>query len=298
MNDAQSSQLPISAVPAVVAAAQQAPAASPLSESPTFTVQEDVPYQTANGITLSLDVYAPAGQATGLRPAVILIHGGGWAALSKSTMRGMGQFLARSGFVAFAVDYRLVQGAENRWPAQLDDVQHAVRWVRAHAAQYSVNPARVGAFGHSAGGQLAALLGMEETRDNSDPALAPYSSRVQAVVDVSGPSDLTRDHDAASAFLTSFLGTTYADHPEVWQSASPALRAAKGDAPFLILHGTEDQEVPIAQSEELYEKLQAVGVPVSFIKVNDVHTFHTPEARHELAVETEGFFNRYLVVGQ
>jgi len=284
--------------PRALVAAQQAPAPGAVSESPTFTVQENVPYESVNGTTLTLDVYAPAGHATGLRPAVILIHGGGWAALSKSTMRGMGAFLARSGFVAFAVDYRLVQGAENRWPAQLDDVQRAVRWVRAHAAQYSVNPARLGAFGHSAGGQLAALLGMEETRDNSDAALAQYSSRVQAVVDVSGPSDFTRDHDTDNAFLTEFLGTTYADHPKVWQSASPALCAAKGDAPFLIVHGTQDEEVPIAQAQELYEKLQAAGVPVSFIKVNDVHTFHTPEARHELAVETVGFFNRYLVVGQ
>ena len=99
----------------------------------------------------------------------------------------MGNFLARSGFVAFSVDYRLFNGTVNLWPAQLDDVQRAVRWIRANAAKYRVDPNRIGAFGHSAGAQLAALLGMEDTRDNSDPSLAKYSSKVQAVVDVSGP---------------------------------------------------------------------------------------------------------------
>ncbi len=216
--------------------------------------------------------------------------------LDKSTMRGMGQFLARSGFVAFSVDYRLLQGKQNRWPAQLDDVQRAVRWVRANAAKYGVNPERIGAFGHSAGAQLAALLGMVATRDNSDPALAKYSSRVQAVVDVSGPTDFTADHDAEGVgFLENFLGTDYSTHPEVWRAASPVFHVAKGDAPFLIVHGTQDQNVPIAQSQELFEKLQAAGVPVSFIKVNDVHTFQTPEARRELAIQTLAFFNRYLV---
>jgi len=83
-------------------------------------------------------------------------------------MKTMGGFLARSGFVAFSVDYRLLHGNENRWPAQLDDVQRAVRWIRANADKYGVNPEKIGAFGHSAGAQLASLLGLEDTRDNSD----------------------------------------------------------------------------------------------------------------------------------
>ena len=108
-------------------------------------------------------------------------------------MRKLGEFFAQSGFVAVAADYRLFNAKDsvNRWPAQLDDVQRAVRWVRANAAKYGVNPERLGVFGHSAGAQLASLLGMEDTRDNSDPALAKYSSRVQAVVDASGPTDFT-----------------------------------------------------------------------------------------------------------
>lgn len=264
----------------------------PRSDSQSVTVQENIPFCS----DLRLDVYEPPRRRTEIRPAVVLIHGGGWTSFDKSTMRGMGQFLARFGFVAFAVDYRLFHGTENRWPAQLDDVQCAVRWVRANAATYGVNTDRIGAFGHSAGAQLAALLGIEDTRDNSDPALAKYSSRVQAVVDVSGPSDFTRDHDAdGDAFLQHFFNASYAKHPDVWREASPVYYVAKGDAPFLIVHGTQDEDVPISQSQELFEKLQSVGVPVSFIKVNDQHTFRTPEARRELAIQTLAFFNRYLL---
>jgi acetyl esterase/lipase len=174
-------------------------------------------------------------------------------------------------------------------------MQRAVRWIRENAAKYGVNPDHVGAFGHSAGAQLAALLGMEETRDNSDPARAKYSSRVQAVVDVSGPTDFTTEKDSDGiAFLTSLFGVDYAKHPEVWRDASPVFHVSKGDAPFLIVHGTHDESVPISQAQELFEKLQAAGVPVSFVKVDDGHTFQTPEAKRQLAVETLAFFNRYL----
>ena len=257
------------------------------------TVEENVLY----GPGLKLDIYKPGG--AGIRPAVILIHGGGWTSFDKSTMKGMGGFLARSGFVAFAVDYRLFHGTDNRWPAQLDDVQRAVRWVRANAGKYGVNPDKIGAFGHSAGAQLAALLGMEDTRENSDPALAKYSSRVQAVVDVSGPTDFSTEKDPeGTAFLTNFLGADYSKHPEVWQDASPVFHVTKSDAPFLIVHGTRDEMVPIAQAQELYDKLKGAGVQVSLIKVDDVHTFQSAENRHQLAAETMEFFNRYLVIGR
>lgn len=167
--------------------------------------------------------------------------------------------------------------------------------MRANAGKYGVNPERIGAFGHSAGAQLAALLGMEDTRDNSDQALAKYSSRVQAVVDVSGPTDFTTQRAPDDVkFLTRFFGASYSAHPEVWRDASPVYHVSKQDAPFLIVHGTQDENVPIAQAQELNEKLQAAGVPATFVKVNDVHTFRTPEARRQLAIETLGFFHRTL----
>jgi acetyl esterase/lipase len=277
-------------------AQQQRGISAPAPEMNVESVQENVVYAKVNGAELHVDIYEPARANAEPLPAVILIHGGGWTAFDKSTMRGMGGFLSRSGFVAFAVDYRLFRSGENRWPAQLDDVQRAVRWIRANASKYGVDPDHVGAFGHSAGAQLAALLGMEDTRDNSDPALAKYSSRVEAVVDVSGPSDFTTNHDPdGDQFLTNFLGASFSQNPQAWRDASPVFHVSKKDAPFLIFHGTKDGDVPIAQAQELYDKLKAAGVPVSFTKVDDVHTFRTPEARMQLAIETREFFGRYLM---
>ena len=153
-------------------------------------VERDVVYGVVAGEPLLLDVYRslPRGEP---RPAVVLIHGGGMWTGSRAHMEHPAQQLARAGYVAFSVDYRLVDAAagRHRWPAQLDDVQRAVRWVRAHAADYGVDPMRVGAYGWSAGGQLAALLGTRDTRDATAP-LASYPSRVACVVDLAGDVDL------------------------------------------------------------------------------------------------------------
>jgi acetyl esterase/lipase len=265
------------------------------------TVEENVPYATVNGTELHLDIFEPPDRGSQTRPAILLLHGGGWTSFDKSTMRKLGEFFARSGFVAVAADYRLfnVKDPVNRWPAQLDDVQRAVRWVRANAGKYGVNPERMGAFGHSAGAQLASLLGMEETRDNSDPALAKYSSRVQAVVDASGPTDFTTDRDPdGDAFLTSFLGGDFATHPELWREASPVFHVSKGDAAFLILHGTKDQNVPISQAQELLDKLKAAKVKASLVKFDDGHVFETADARRQLAIESRDFFFQYLAASK
>jgi acetyl esterase/lipase len=265
------------------------------SSSDQVSLHQDVEYGVQGGEKLQLDIYEPSESSSRPRPAAVLIHGGGWISFDKSTMRGMGNFLARSGFVAVSVDYRLFHGRENRWPAQLDDVQRAVRWLRANASKYNINANRIGSFGHSSGAQLAALLGMEDTRDNSDPTLAKYSSRVQAVVDVSGPSDFLTNHDPdGDAFLASFFGGDFTKLADVWRSASPVYHVDKSSAPFLIVHGTNDQDVSIAQAQELYDKLHQAKVPVTLIKLDDGHTFESTEARQRLAAETLVFFNRYL----
>jgi acetyl esterase/lipase len=259
------------------------------------TVQEDIVYGVQGGEKLLLDLYQPGDAATQPRPAVVLIHGGGWTDLNKSTMRGMGNFLARSGYVAISVNYRLLHGSENRWPAQLDDVQRAVRWLRASASKYDVDPNRIGAFGHSSGAQLAALLGMEDTRDNSDPELAKYSSRVRAVVDVSGPVDFVvygKAHTPGQ--LANLFGGDYDKIPDVWRDASPVYHVNKADAHFLIVHGTQDDNVAISQAQEFYDKLQKAGVAVSFVKFEEGHTFQTEEARRLLALQTLTFFNDAL----
>ncbi|MGB7284153.1 MAG: alpha/beta hydrolase [Candidatus Acidiferrum sp.] len=281
-------------------AEQTAPAApSPSTANPQSTagpVYENVPYGVVNGETLFLDIFEPSGNSDHPRPAVILIHGGGWTSFDKSTMRPLAQFLARSGFVAVTVDYRLFHNGVNRWPAQLDDVQRSVRWLRANAAKYNVAPDHIGAYGHSAGAQLAALLGMLDTRDNSDPALSKYSSKVQAVVDTSGPTEFipTPQDKEENKFLSSFFGADYSAHPEIWREASPVDHVSKSDAPFLIIHGTRDEMVPIAQAQALYDKLTAAGASVEFVRLDTDHMFRDPASRRQLALETQLFFERSL----
>ena len=258
-------------------------------------MHSNIAYCVAGGETLLLDIFEPANNTGKPRPAIVLVHGGGWTSFDKSTMRALAQFLALAGFVAVPVDYRLFHDDATRWPAQLDDAQRAVRWVRANSAKYNIDPQHIGAYGHSAGAQIATLLGMLETRDNSDAALAKYSSKVQAVVDASGPADFTNGMDnEAKQFLTSFLGADFAAHPEVWRDASPIFHVAKSNAPILIIHGTHDEMVPFSQAEELNDALTKAGATVKFLPLDSDHMFHEPGPHRQLALETQAFFDRYL----
>ena len=197
--------------------------ATPRAASGGVARERDVVYGEVAGQQLLLDVYRPPARDT-LRPAVILIFGGAWSFGSRSAMAEPAQHLAEAGYVAFSIDHRLVNaGAENRWPVQLDDVQRAVRWVRAHAADYGVDPERLASYGWSSGAHLATMLGVRDTRDNSDPALAEYSSRANCVVSLSADLDLTvpQTNFGSKMTLESFLGGTLEEEPEAYRDASP-----------------------------------------------------------------------------
>jgi acetyl esterase/lipase len=203
---------------------------------------------------------------------VITIHGGGFVSGSRAdaVVIEAARHLAQAGYVACSIDYRLVdpRALHLAWPAPLDDVQRAVRWVRAHAGTYGIDPQRVGAFGFSAGAGLAAHLGLRETRDNTDPALAAYSSRVRCVVDLAGPTDGTRPWTDPSAIAlgVAVLGDTFGVVPDVSRDASPLFHVDAAAAPFLIVHGTQDSIVPVAQAQRLVAALHEVGVEVTYIE--------------------------------
>jgi acetyl esterase/lipase len=290
--------LPLTAQQSNPPAAPPAPAQQNSAAPPDMLVgpvQENLVYGVANGETLLLDVFEPANN-TGLpRPGIILIHGGAWNSFDKSTMWPLAHFLAMAGFVAIPVDYRLFNNDINHWPAQLDDVQMAVRWVRANSGKYNIDRNHIGAYGHSAGGQLALLLGMVDTRDNSDPTLAKYSSKVQAVVDAAGPTDFTtqRDPDGVK-YMSSFLDAEYTKHPEVWRDASPISHTAKSNAPILIIHGTKDEFIPVADADALDEALKKAGATVQYLRLDSDHEFSDPPSHRQLALETQTFFFHYL----
>jgi acetyl esterase/lipase len=232
-------------------------------------VETNVNYGRAGQVgreELVLDVYRPPTREAA-RPAVIVVHGGGWTERSRADWADGAQLMAEAGYVVFNIDYRLMKPDDrNPWPDQFDDAQRAVRWVRANAAAYGVDPARVGAFGHSSGGQMVALLGTRETRDDGDPALAGYSSRVTCVVDLAGDMDLTIPYPQPSdnVLVARFLGGTPADVPEVYRDASPLSWVDEDTAPFLIIHGAADDANPVAHSRRMVEALHAAGVEVVY----------------------------------
>ena len=236
----------------------------------SVNVDRGVAFGVEGDLPLLLDIYRPPARAAP-RPAVVLVHGGGMWTGSRADMALPARQLASAGYVAFAVDYRLNDAAtgRHRWPAQLDDVQRAVRWVRATADEHGVSPGRVGAYGWSAGGQLAALLGARETRV-ADTTLTPISSRVACVVDLAGDVDLAAyTRPPALDEVVALLGGTPDEVPERYLDASPLSWIDGHTAPFLIVHGAADDVVPVAQSQRLVSALRAAGVAVRYVELPD-----------------------------
>jgi len=260
-------------------------------------VEENVSYGTVQGEPLLLDVVRVP--APGLRPAIVFIHGGAWRSGDKSDFRSLAQGLAQRGYVCFAVNYRLINATDHHFPAQLDDVQRAIRWIRANASRYGVDPNRIGALGGSAGGHLVALLGTEETRDNQPRELSTYSSRVQCVVDMSGPTDLTARFPSTPAdarkLVHDFMDGTPEQKSQLYQLASPLFHVDHATVPFLIFHGVLDPLVPVEQSRRFAAALQKNGVPVTYIEFPDEgHGIEKQVNREKFASTTLQFFDSQL----
>lgn len=250
-----------------VIAAMLAPS---VSRADLEVVEPNIEYGREGDQPLLLDVYRPVAPPAGQkRPAVMLIHGGGWQGGSRTspTMVALGHALAKAGYVAFSVEYRLVKHAPdgkawiNQYPIPIDDCRRAVRWVREHADQYGVDPAKIGAAGDSAGGHLVSMLG------TSDAPGEP-SSRVQAVVDIFGPADMTEDLSRMKIGNVNVqqLVDAFVPTPQAKQEASPLFHIDDRTAAFLIFHGTEDPLVPVKHSRDLDAALKKAGRPSEYVE--------------------------------
>jgi acetyl esterase/lipase len=256
-------------------------------------ILRDVPYVKGGGKSQSLDLLVPPNAAKKM-PLVIWIHGGGWKSGDKANNPGAP--LVRLGYVVASINYRLSDEAQ--WPAQINDCKAAVRWLRAHAEEYHIDPDHVGVWGGSAGGHLVAMLGTSgDVKElEGDEGNEKFSSRVQAVCDFFGPSDLTRvpnEHVADDA-VPKMLGASPKQKPEVAKAASPITYVTKDDAPFLILHGTKDPLVQPRQSEWLNDALKKAGVESKLEIIEGAGhggpEFLAPE-RRRMIIE---FFNQHL----
>lgn len=236
---------------------------------PGIQTERDIAYVPGGHERQKLDLYhAEDAKPTDRRPLIVWIHGGAWKGGSKDGCPAV-RFVRR-GYIVASVNYRLSQHAV--FPAQIQDCKAAIRFLRAHAGKYGIDPERIGAWGASAGGHLVALLGT--TGDVEDFDTEPnrhVSSRVQAVCDFFGPTDLTQmsafpsqmDHDAADAPEARLIGGPVQENKEACRRANPITYVSREDPPFLICHGDKDPLVPHNQSELLDKALREKGVSVT-----------------------------------
>jgi acetyl esterase/lipase len=239
-----------------------------MGESPVLKpAHRDLEYVPGGGERNMLDLYLPA---TALRPLPLLIwiHGGGWAFGLKEICPAA-VFIQR-GYAIASINYRL--SGQAVFPAQIIDCKAAVRWLRKHAGEFNLDPERFGAWGPSAGGHLAALLGTSAHLGEWDAGKGGgVSSRVQAVCDCFGPTDLLQmsaqsgpdcphDHDAPDSLESKLIGGALQENKEKAVRANPIRYITRDCAPFLIIHGDADTLVPLGQSIILHEALKAAGV--------------------------------------
>jgi acetyl esterase/lipase len=262
------------------------------------TIDYDVTYCTSEeGVALEMDVYFPSEMDAPL-PAVVFIHGGGWGEGDKRHGVDIFTGLVEQDFVVASLNYRL--GPEYFYPSQIQDVKCAIRHLRANAAAYGVDPARLGAMGTSAGAHLSAILGLtDETAGWDTGAYLEHSSQVAAVVGFDTPVDLAQEFPGIlSAIGEGAFGPD--PSPGLLAEASPIHYVTTGDAPFLLIHGLQDNWVPPTQPQLLYDRLVAAGVPAELVLVQGArHAFMaangpTRPSREELLDSVLLFFTEHL----
>ena len=284
-----------------VTASAQTPAPAATAPPPGIAVAHDVVFGKGGDRDLHAELAYPANPVAPL-PAVIYVHGGGWVGGSQKQSPII--MLAKAGYFAASIEYRLSTVA--KWPAQIQDCKLGVRWLRANAARYHVNPDRIGVWGESAGGHLVACLGtMAEVKAyEGDGGYPAVSSAVQAVVDFYGPTDFTHPGNyspQAIQFTDELFGVPQDQNPNLWKSGSPLAYVKAGDPPMLLVHGDADTLVPLAQSTVFDAALTQAGVPHQLIIVKNAgHGFNHPAgttidpSRAEIHQDVVAFFDKYL----
>lgn len=223
-----------------------------------FDVVRDVTYTPAAWPQpLAADLYRP--QGTGPFPAVLLIHGGGWSGRTRADMDGIAEKLARRGYAVMNASYRFAP----RWtfPAQLQDVQQAVLFMRANATEYRIRTDRIASWGYSSGAHLAALLGVTGPGDR----LFQEGARVQAVIAGGTPVDLS--YYPKGELTVGLMGVPYASNVERWAEASPLSLVSSDDPPTFLYHGTFDYTVGSKNAYNMFAALNQVKVPAELYLV-------------------------------
>lgn len=268
-----------------------------------FSIPDDVQlisnleYKNVGDLSLQLDLYLPK-ELNATLPLVVWVHGGGWKNGSKEKPKGV--WLAQNGYAFASINYRLTH--EAIWPAQIEDCRDAVRFLRSKSNAFKIDPDKIAVWGGSAGGHLVAVMGTLEPPENE-----PVSSKVQAVIDWYGPSDLlsmppnnvseTRTlEQVANSNGAKLLGATVRDVPKLAKQASAFWNVSKNDPPILIIHGEKDPGVPLEQSQKLHKKLLENNVPSTLHIVKEAGhggpLFQTDEVKLIMLKFLDGLFKQ------
>ncbi len=271
--------VPLLACTAALSPVQQSALETIGSTENTVTVTQDIRYREGDSSAWLLDLAMPANFGEQPRPAIVIVHGGGWRGGSKSVdvYQKMMLAYAQKGYVTVNINYRLLDEAP--FPAAIEDVKNAVRWLRAHADQYNVDPDRIGGYGHSAGAHLALMLAMvpESAGLEGDGSWQGYSSRLNVVAAGAPPTELGRDVPMAKEKWWP-IGYIGADHP-----------------PMFLIQGSDDEIVRPELTNDFVEKMEAAGADIEYLFVEESgHGVAYAEKLEITDPAIEAFFAKHL----
>lgn len=258
-------------------------ALAPALHSPAAAVTKDIVYRTVDDTGIKADFYYPDQPLANPAPFVLVIHGGSWTSGKKEDMGPLCEALAQKGLASATVDYRLSKAGKNLWPVHIQDVQSAVRYFRANAEKYKINPNKFGVTGASAGGHLALLVGADNNWEPDAKDNPKTPENVIAVLNFFGPTDLSQDFSPAIANIvcSQVLGKKYDPADKDVINLSPVSHLTKQMPPVFTIQGDADPVVPPKQAVRLDDALKALGVESVLVKV--------PKMGHEFPMQNPDF---------
>lgn len=253
----------------------------------------DIVYKTIDSINLKLDIYNKVGHS-GDAPLIIFIHGGSWSGGDKRDYKLYTIPFAQKGYITASVQYRLSGVA--KFPAQLLDVNDAVKFLKRNASEYHIDASKIVLVGGSAGGHLVLLSAYSNLTQFNKNGNDGVTAEVQGVVDIYGPTDITLEGLRDKKSITTLIGKSYNEAPDAYEQASPLNYVSKNVPPTLIFHGSIDNLVPVSQSDILSDNLKTLGVPVSYHKLKGwPHAMDVAvEVNDYLKYYMEEFFEKYI----
>lgn len=264
---------------------------------PGLEEMEGIVFHKVGGIEIKMDIFRPENlEKSKPLPGILFIHGGGWLGMSRKDIRHLAMGMAQRGYVTASADYRLA--GEAKYPAAVQDCVCALKWFRAHAKEYHVDPENIGVMGNSAGAHLALMVAYAgDEPPFQSPCAHEAATGVKAVVQLYGPTDLAGRHVAQlQEALVLFLGKSLQEAPERYAEASPLTYVTSDSPPTLIMHGTTDELVPVEQADLLAERLKETGVPYIYDRIQGwPHGMDACVAvRERLLYLMKAFFDRFL----